>query len=363
MIESDARRRLAVAAALSGVAHAALFVFAGPDAPEPVPDSPPLNVRMVTSDVSPQHKPAVRRPPPRSRATRTSTARSADAAPVATYPSQAEPRVAQPAPPEPAPTTEIAQSPPEDRPTEKPSPEAQALAIAPAATVAARPAPLQRLPKKGQASYELVYGRDRFPVGRTIQNWEIDAEGYHLVSRSETTGIIDFWRSQHRNYASRGTVNHDGLRPETFTMSRSRGGRRGIEEARAQFNWDGATVSLGSAAQQRHEALPARSQDLLSFMYQLAINPPAPGRVRQVVTNGTRIEVYELDVLEEETIDTPLGRLRALPIKQVRRSGEESLALWLAVEHRYLPVRVQFFDRAGKSQGEQIITELKVSED
>jgi hypothetical protein len=250
------------------------------------------------------------------------------------------------------------QTPSDDPPTEKALPHAE-IAAGPAA-LAPQLAPLQRLPKKGQVTYELVYGRDRFPVGRTVQTWEIDAEGYQLASRSETTGIVDFWRSQHRNYASRGTVNHEGLRPESFTMSRNRG--RGLEEARAQFNWDGATVSLGSAAQQRQEALPPRSQDLLSFMYQLALNPPARGRVRQVVTNGSRIEVYELDVLDEETIDTPFGRLRALPIKQVRRAGEESLALWLAVEHRHLPVRVQFFDRAGKAQGEQIITELKVSE-
>ena len=354
MIEAGARRRLAVAAVLSGVAHATLIVFAGPDVPEPAPDPAPLSVRMVTPAASAQPKPATRRPAaaPRSRP---AVAQSAAPAPVATPPT----------PPPAVETTEIAQKPATESiaQTVTPEPEPEVTATAPAASVTPPSAQLTRLPKKGQASYELVYGRDRFPVGRTIQNWEIDAEGYHLVSRSETTGIIDFLRSQHRNYASRGTVNREGLRPETFISSRNRGGGRGIEEARAQFNWDGATVSLGSAAQQRQEALPARSQDLLSFMYQLALNPPAPGRLQQVVTNGSRIEVYELDVLEEETIDTPLGRLRALPIKQVRRSGEESLALWLAVEHRYLPVRVQFFDRAGKSQGEQIITELKVSED
>ena len=71
----------------------------------------------------------------------------------------------------------------------------------------------------------------------------------------------------------------------------------------------------------------------------------------------------QLDVLDEEIIDTPLGPLRALPIRQVRQANEESLALWLAVEYRYVPVKLKFFDRAGAAQGEQIVTQIRLSED
>jgi hypothetical protein len=98
-------------------------------------------------------------------------------------------------------------------------------------------------------------------------------------------------------------------------------------------------------------------------MYQLSLDPPAPGRFRQTVTNGSRIETFDLDALPEETIQTPLGALRALPIKQVRRAGEESLELWLATEYRYLPVRIRFFDRDGEPQGEQLVTEIRLSDE
>jgi hypothetical protein len=220
---------------------------------------------------------------------------------------------------------------------------------------------VRSLPRKGRITYNLVYGRDAFPVGRTVQTWEMDGGAYRLASRSETTGIVDLFRSQHRTYFSRGTLTREGLRPRTFLMSRNRG--RGTEEARAQFDWDAAKVTLGPATGQRQESLPPQSQDLLSFMYQLSLAPPQPGRLRQVVTNGSRIETYDLEVRPEETIATPLGALRALPIRQMAKPGDETIELWLATEYRYLPVRLRFFNREGEPQGEQIVTEIRLSDE
>jgi hypothetical protein len=235
------------------------------------------------------------------------------------------------------------------------------LATAPPSTYVPEAPPLRTLPRKGRITYNLVYGRDRFPVGRTVQTWEMDSTRYRLASRSETTGIIDLIRSQHRTFMSRGALTPRGLRPETFLMSRNRG--RGPEQARAKFDWDAANIRLEGSAAPRDERLPPNTQDLLSLMYQLSLDPPAPGRFRQTVTNGSRIETFELDALPEETIQTPLGALRALPVKQVRRAGEESLELWLATEYRYLPVRIRFFDRQGEPQGEQLVTEIRLSDE
>jgi hypothetical protein len=207
-----------------------------------------------------------------------------------------------------------------------------------------------------------VYGRDHFPVGRTVQTWVMEGASYRLASRSETTGIVDVFTSRYLTYQSHGSVTREGLRPDTFVMSRKRGRGRGPEEARARFDWANGSVTLGPAAGQREQPLPRGSQDIVSFMYQLALDPPVPGRLRVSITNGSRLQIYELDVLPEETIATPMGALRALPVKQVRTPGAESLELWLAVDYRYLPVRIRFFDREGKAQGEQLVSEIRVSD-
>jgi hypothetical protein len=207
----------------------------------------------------------------------------------------------------------------------------------------------------------MLYGRDQFPVGRTVQSWKIEGTRYQFASHSETTGLADLLRSQYRNYFSRGELTPDGLRPDTFLMSRDRG--RGTEAARATFHWDEGTITLGSRGKQRDEPLSPGSQDLMSFMYQLAVEPPTQGRKSVRITNGSNIETYQIEVLPEEKIETPLGIFRALPVKQVRTPGKESMDVWLAVEYRYLPIRIRFYTRNGEAAGEQLVTEIRLSED
>jgi len=81
------------------------------------------------------------------------------------------------------------------------------------------------------------------------------------------------------------------------------------------------------------------------------------------ITNGWKLERYQLDIGAEELLQTPFGVLRALPVKQVREAGQESIELWLATEYRLLPVRIRFYDREGEPSGEQSVSDIRVSDD
>jgi hypothetical protein len=218
--------------------------------------------------------------------------------------------------------------------------------------------PLPSFPRKGRITYELTMNTT--PVGRTVQTWEFDGSEYTLGSQSESTGLIEVFRPTRYFYLSKGTVSDRGLRPERFVSSVKRGSRS--EESQATFNWEQGQVRLGRLPQQDTMALPAGSQDILSLMYQLALVLPAPGRVMMPYTRGRQLETASFDVLPAETIDTPLGRLRAVPVIQVRENGRESLGLWLATEYRNLPVRIRFFGRDGEVSGEQLVNAIQVSE-
>ena len=340
---------MSLAAAASGLAHTLIGVIAQLEPPESPKDPLPLAARLVTIPAAVPSLPAAPAVGARQAPARPGVGEVA----AATAPSAARAADVE--------STEPPASPAAAEETTATAPEEPVVAAAPAQTAAPEPPAPRTLPRKGRITYNLVYGRDGVPVGRTVQTWEMAEGRYQLASQSETTGLAALIRSQHRTYTSRGSVTTDGLRPEAFRMARDRG--RGSEQASAQFDWSKSIVKLGRAPESREESLPRRSQDLLSFMYQLSLDPPTPGRLRQVVTNGARIEVYELDVLREETIETPLGMLRALPLKQVRRANEESIELWLAVEYRYLPVKLRFLDRHGEAQGEQVVAEIRLSED
>ncbi len=98
-------------------------------------------------------------------------------------------------------------------------------------------------------------------------------------------------------------------------------------------------------------------------MYQLGLAPLTPGRIELPITNGWKLERYALEIGIEEMLETPFGALRAVPVKQVRSAGQETIELWLAPAYRWLPVRIRFFNREGEPSGEQLVSEIRVSED
>lgn len=256
--------------------------------------------------------------------------------------------------------------PPEPEPEAAPEPEVapaaqeppQQLALAPASTAAL---PAHTFPRRGRITYTLLYGDDRSPVGKAVQSWEAEAGSYKLASDAETTGIIDLFRPQRLRYLSQGRITAQGLRPDAFLMSRTRRGQ--TEAAQARFDWSGGSLVYGHAHEQKSAALPEGAQDVMSFIYQFALVPPEPGRFRLPITNGSRFETYEIEVFQEERIETPLGTVRALPVRQIPQAGSESVEIWLAAEYRYLPVKVRYLDREGNPAGEQVVSEIRISED
>ena len=253
----------------------------------------------------------------------------------------------------------VAEAEPPPPPVESTPPEI--IATAPVTSPTPEPPPVRTLPRRGRITYGLFYGEQKFSIGRTVQSWKIDGDRYRLGSTSETTGIVAVFRTERRTYMSQGSITASGLRPDSFLMSRTRRGE--VDEARAQFDWNAGKITWGSVNEKEDAPLPAGSQDFLSLMYQLSLRPPGPGRIRVPITTGTKFETCELDVLPEETIDTPLGTLRALPVKQVYSPGAETIEIWLAAEYRYLPVKVRFYNREGQPTGEQIVSDIRVSEE
>jgi hypothetical protein len=350
-------RRFIVAVLVSLALHLVAAAGGWLRPPAPLPAQPVLEARLERASplptpplpdrVEPAAKPAPRvQPRPR---------------PLALPPTAAPAPFAVPQEPEPpAPFGEALAEPPAA--AQEPEPQTPpAVAETPETAAPQASVPARALPRKGRIVYAVHMGTDGYSAGRTVQSWEIGDRTYSLASVSETTGFVDLFRPQRLVYLSRGSVTARGLRPEQFLMSRTRRGR--TEEARARFDREAGTLTFGRASQEQTVALAEGAQDIVSFMYHLALAPPAPGRIVLPVTNGYRYETYEIDVLPEETIETPMGQLRALPLRQVHRQGAESLAVWLAVEYRHLPVRVRFFDREGHPSGELVASEIAVSED
>jgi hypothetical protein len=238
-------------------------------------------------------------------------------------------------------------------------PRAEQLALAPQS---APEVPVSPLPRSGYIEYNVLYGSgDGLPVGRVVQSWKIENDRYLLASDAETTGLIDFFRPQQLRYISEGRVTPRGLKPEEFFITRTRRGK--TEAARARFDWEHQQIHYGYPDDRKVAALVEGAQDLMSLVYHFALAPPQPGRFRIAVTSGRDFEVHEIEVLPEEIIETPMGQLRTLPLRQIARPGKEHFDLWLAVQYNYLPVRLRHYDRKGEYSGEQVAVEIRVGDE
>jgi len=347
--------RFLAAVLVSLLLHAVVISGARLRVPDEIPDPPPLEARLVSAPPPPA--PTAAAEPPKPRPKPAPPRRNAPRAPPMPIVAAATPLAL---PPEPVETGPMAAEPPEPvPPAVEPTPESAPEPAPPAAATA--PAPVRSLPRKGRITYALYLGTDKFSVGKATQSWEVEADGYILASDAETTGLVDFFRPQQLRYLSRGKLSTQGLQPEKFLISRTRRGQ--TEVAQARFDWNAGSLTFGNTRNTRSVALPAGSQDLMSFIYQMSLVPPQPGRFRVPVTNGSRFETYEVEVFGEEDIETPLGTLKAVPVKQARRAGAESIEIWLAAEYRYLPVKIRFLDRDGNPSGEQIVNEIRISEE
>lgn len=215
--------------------------------------------------------------------------------------------------------------------------------------------PVRDLPRSGSVSYELFLGDGRLHIGRTVQSWSIGERTYRLSSASETTGLAGFFRPYQLDYVSEGRVDAAGFHPESFSVRR---GRNGSRQYAVRFDWGAKELTLGPVAAPRKVALPDGTLDVLSFIYQLRRAELAPGRFELHVTTGNRLEAYTVEIGAEEPIELPAGTVRALPVRQIRKPGQESMEIWLAPDRQYLPVRIRFFDRNGEISGEQLAADI-----
>ncbi|HEX9673973.1 MAG TPA: DUF3108 domain-containing protein [Burkholderiales bacterium] len=338
------RTRLVIATLLSAALHAVLI--SGEWTPMPqAPGAPrPLEARLASL---PELKPAA--PKPRIRAPRR----------VAPVPAPEVAAIAAPgsfALPNALDDEDMAEAPSEEPAAPEPP---QRLALAAETSVDASTA--HALPRRGQITYTLFYGEERFSIGNVVQSWEAGAGSYLLASAAETAGLIELLWPQRLRYVSRGRITRNGMQPESFLASRTRRGRNEVAEAR--FDWEAGRLSYGRIEDRKSAPLSAGAQDVISVIFQFVLAPPAPGRYRVPITTGSRFDVHEIEVSAEERIETPLGMLRALPVRQLPRPGEPSFEIWLAVDYRYLPVRIRHFDRRGNFTGEQMVNEIRVSDE
>jgi hypothetical protein len=296
--------------------------------PEPLPPPPVLSPRATVENTVE----AVRKPPlpssPRKPRKVTKPVLTTPAVPAS------EPFIPN-ATPEPAAENEVVSG--ITPPLEAAPPESAALAVS-----------SERLPPRGRIRFRVEMGDSGFEVGVARQEWAFEAGAYRIVSTVETTGLAWLFRSVAVGMESLGRISGKGLQPEVFGVMRS--GKKARE--RALFDWETMKIRVSD---DKDHALDPGAQDLLSLYYHLGFLEMAPGQTRPMsLATGKKYNEYRLENLGDESIEIPLGELRA---RHLRTSGERATDIWLAYEYRLLPVKIRIVDNKGNAFV-QVATEI-----
>ncbi len=150
---------------------------------------------------------------------------------------------------------------------------------------------------------------------------------------------------------STGELRRFGLAPERFTQKRI----RRSEEA-ANFDWSRRRVTFSTRSFERE--LREGTQDRLSFQFQLmALAQRLPERfspgaaIEFPVAGPDGVDDYAFLVGNEEIVATELGAFAARKLERPRSVGgaDARIEVWLAPALQWLPVKLRFTDRRGRT--------------
>ncbi len=220
---------------------------------------------------------------------------------------------------------------------------------------AAEPA-VPPLPKHAQLRF-LITTDTGFQVGEAKHRLEVKPDGqYTLKTSINTTGVFSLIKKYDQEEISTGILDNFGLQPAQYQVNKQTG--KGKESYHVVFNHPEKALEFSNGTRAE---LPARTQDLLSALYQVSQLALSNGKINVPVTNGKKLEHYEFNVGAEQALVTRLGTLRALPLRKIHAANEEGLEIWLGLEYRLLPIKFTSTDRTGKVIAEMIIAEIRVA--
>lgn len=178
--------------------------------------------------------------------------------------------------------------------------------------------------------------------GSGKQLFETGDDGRYKLSGEMSMPVILFI-SGSIEQRSEGLITPQGLQPVSFQQKTT-----GSKRQQANFDWAASRVTLDTGKRTEVLDLPPGTQDFLSFMYQFMFVPPLDDMRLNIVT-GKKLKTYVYEFVGEEALTTKMGALRTVHIARTTNDGDEKTELWLAVDHRHLPVRIRKTEKDGSA--------------
>lgn len=215
-----------------------------------------------------------------------------------------------------------------------------------------------QFPKHLQLTFAVYKGADLSRVGELRQQLDIDGDRYTLKATRQAIGLAIMLNNEQLIQTSHGKIDEHGLQPDTFKEEKITGsGKQSLE---ATFDRTSQKLLFSNGGE---TALPADSQDILSFMYQLSQLSMRTEIIPLSISDGTQLEQDQIEIGATEDISTPMGKLPALHLRKMHAPGEAYFEIWLGLEYRLFPVKFRRVDGSDKVTEEIVISDIRAADE
>ncbi len=159
------------------------------------------------------------------------------------------------------------------------------------------------------------------------------------------------------------TITANGIvKPTVYSHIRSGVSKKHNTDLR--FDWNTKQVSDRLINNHKPLSIEFPTYDKLSFQPQFRldlINKPLQKRYEYRLASHKRVKLYAYDFVAEETIDTPLGKLRTLKFERDRGEKERQDFIWFAKDWDYLIARIDHVDKPGGKPDRTLINSATIA--
>lgn len=174
-----------------------------------------------------------------------------------------------------------------------------------------------------------------------------DSGIYQYRSETRTTGIISLFRKDHIIENSNWQLQADKLIPVEYFYDHS-GGKKD-RKVSISFDWKNNRI-INSIDGSSWE-MPASPNVMDKLLYQLAIMydlKAGKESLQYTVADGGKTKIYNFEILGEETIKTPIGKLLTVKLERHKPNSRRKSTLWCAKDLEFLPIKVENIEKDGK---------------
>lgn len=191
-----------------------------------------------------------------------------------------------------------------------------------------------------QASY--VVRLNGIQAGELETKLETQASGLRRYSSySRAKGLFSLLKPDIVEETSIWRDHDNEIQPQHYLYERSGGKKE--KRLEMEFDWQQAVVHIDDRQHPWQLELEPGTLDKLVYQFSLMRDLEQGRRdLSYRIADGGRLKTYQMRVLGEETIVTPLGQIHTVKLRRDRdKPSDRQTTLWCAPALGYLPVRLQ----------------------